>query len=232
MNKVGIIQSNYIPWKGYFDIIHEVDIFIFYDDVKYTKNDWRNRNKIKGANGTFWISVPVPKESVRHKIEQVELKDHSWQAKHFESIKSHYLNAQNFSEYEEFLRSIYLEKTWTNLSELNQTTIKAICQLLGIKTQFLRSSDFKLEGEKTDRLVSLLKQVDADYYLTGPKAKEYMEEFKLAEAGIELAYKDYSGYPEYDQLWGPFEHNVSILDLLLSCGKDSPFYIWGWRDRK
>jgi len=230
MNKVGINQSNYLPWKGYFDIIHDVDVFIFYDDVKYTKNDWRNRNKIKGTNGSFWLSVPVSKESVRLRIDQVQLKDPSWQAKHFESIKSHYLNAPHFDEFIEFLASIYKRKVWTNLSELNHYTIKEICKLLGIKTEFLLSSDFELQGKKTDRLISLLKQIDAEYFLTGPKAKEYIEEQKFVEAGIELRYKDYSGYPEYNQLWGKFDHNVSIIDVLLNCGEKSPYYIWDWRE--
>jgi len=230
MNKVGINQSNYLPWKGYFDIIHDVDVFIFYDDVKYTKNDWRNRNKIKGANGSFWLSAPVSKESVRLRIDQVQLKDPSWQAKHFESIKSHYRNAPHFDEFIEFLVSIYKRKVWTNLSELNHFTTKEICKTLGIKTEFLLSSDFELQGEKTDRLISLLKQVDADYYLTGPKAKEYIEEQKFVDAGIELRYKDYSGYPEYNQLWGKFDHAVSIIDMLFNCGEKSPYYIWGWRD--
>lgn len=230
MNKVGINQSNYLPWKGYFDIIHDVDVFIFYDDVKYTKNDWRNRNKIKGTNGSFWLSVPVSKESVRFRIDQVQLKDPSWQAKHFESIKSHYHNAPYFDEFIEFLASTYKRKIWTNLSELNHYTIKEICKRLGIKTEFLLSSDFELQGKKTDRLISLLKQVDAEYFLTGPKAKEYIEEKKFVDAGIELRYKDYSGYPEYNQLWEKFDHNVSIIDVLLNCGEKSPYYIWGWRE--
>ncbi len=230
MNKVGIIQSNYLPWKGYFDIINEVDIFVLYDDVKYTRRDWRNRNRIKGINGAFWITVPVHKNSNTRRIDQVEIVDSSWQRKHLISFQKNYSKAKFYRDYIDFINHIYSDREWKSLSELNHFSIKEICKLLGIKTKFVLSSDYELKGEKTDRLISLLKQVDADYYLTGPKAKEYIEEQKFVDAGIELRYKDYSGYPEYNQLWGKFDHAVSIIDMLFNCGEKSPYYIWGWRD--
>ena len=66
--KIAILQSNYIPWKGYFDLINMVDEFIIYDDVQYTKNDWRNRNKIKTSQGIQWLSIPVRQENLVQKI--------------------------------------------------------------------------------------------------------------------------------------------------------------------
>jgi hypothetical protein len=122
---------------------------------------------------------------------------------------------------------------WINLSELNQYFVKKICQeFLSVETQFMDSRELEAQGSRQDRLINLLCKVNADYYLSGPAAKEYIDEKGFKGAGIELQYKDYSGYPEYQQLFPPFEHHVSILDLLFSCGPCTPDYIWGWRQNQ
>jgi len=229
MKKVGVIQSNYIPWKGYFDIIHDVDLFVFYDDVQYTKNDWRNRNKVKTAQGAQWLTIPVGSRNGRL-ICEVEISEAYWPKKHWETIKQSYSKAPYFKRYQEFFEYFYLEAIWTNLSELNQTLIKKICkEFLGIQTDFSDSRAYRPQGEKLDRLLDLLQKTGATYYVSGPSAKSYISEKRFQDAGIELVYKDYSGYPEYPQLFPPFEHGLSILDLLLNCGPSAPDYIWGWR---
>ncbi len=228
--KVAIIQSNYIPWKGYFDIIHDVDLFLFCDDLQYTKKDWRNRNRIKTPSGTRWLTIPVG-DSLKRNICEVRPDGHAWQKKHWEAITQAYGRTRFFNRYCEFFKDVYLGKTWTNLSELNQTlTVSIAKDLLGITTEFGDSREYRAEGRKLDRALELLRKVNAGVYVSGPAAKAYIDERRFSEAGTALIYKDYSGYPEYPQSYPPFEHAVTILDLLFHCGDEAPYYIWGWRE--
>jgi hypothetical protein len=230
MKRVGVIQSNYIPWKGYFDIIHDVDLFIFYDDVQYTKNDWRNRNRIKTMQGPHWLTIPVGPHKDKL-ICEIELVDQQWRKKHWETIRQSYAKAAHFKTYKAFFEHVYLECEWPTLSELNQYLTKQICcEFLGINTCFRDSREFQLTGAKQERLLDLLKQVGATSYVSGLSARAYIEDERFEEAGITLIYKDYRGYPEYPQLFPPFEHAVSIVDLLLNCGSTAAEYIWHWRE--
>jgi len=229
VNRVAIIQSNYIPWKGYFDIIHDVDLFIFYDDVQFTTRDWRSRNKIKTANGTTWLTVPVGSR-VDRLICEVQIADQNWQQKHWRSISQAYARAPFFAKYRAFFSAVFLGQNWTRLSELNVYLTKRIAtDFLGIDVEFRDSREFSPQGSKDARLLDILKKVGAQTYVSGPSAKDYIDESAFAEAGIQLIWKDYSGYPEYPQLHPPFEHAVSIIDLLFNVGPDAPHYIWGWR---
>jgi hypothetical protein len=229
MKKVAIIQSNYIPWKGYFDIIHDVDLFIFYDDVQFTKNDWRNRNKIKTVNGLVWLTLPVGKKLDRL-ICEVRLADDGWRKKHWSTIQQAYSKAPYFTMYRDFFEHVYLGMQWSGLSELNQFVIRHISQeFLDIKTDFQDSREFHVQGQKLDRLIDLLQKAGASLYVSGPSAQAYIDDKAFQTAGIELVYKEYTGYPEYQQLYPPFEHAVSILDLLFNCGPSAAYFIWGWR---
>lgn len=227
--KVAVIQSNYIPWKGYFDIIHDVDLFVFYDDVQYTKNDWRNRNKIKTPMGVKWLTIPVGTD-LNRLICEVELTNPVWHKKHWRMIEHCYSKSPFFYLYKELFRHVYLGRKWESLSELNQYLIKHIAvECLNIKTEFHDSREYDILGTNANanhRLLKLLQSLKADTYVSGPAARKYIDEKVFTQAGIKLVYKDYSNYPEYLQLYPPFEHNVSIVDLLFSCGSDSPCYIW------
>jgi hypothetical protein len=162
---------------------------------------------------------------------EVPIPDGPWAIKHYKSIKQHYSRAPHFRRYESFFEDYYLGRKWTSLSELNQTLIKSISRdLLGIRTDFADSRDYLVEGKRLDRLLHLLKQAGASRYITGPSARDYISAEAFSAAGIELVYKSYEGYPEYPQLYPPFEHAVSILDLLFNVGPDAPYYVWGWRD--
>lgn len=230
MKTVVVLQSNYIPWKGYFDLVHDADEFIFYDDVQFTKSDWRNRNKIKTPQGAEWITVPTGTDKDRM-ICEVEIQDASWQAKHWKTIRHNYAKCAHFSRYQSFFEDIYLNRKWTNLSELNQYLIRTISRdFLAIDIEFRDSREYHASGRKLERLLELVTKAGADRYISGPAAKDYIEPGRFADAGIELVWKDYSGYPEYPQRFPPFEHGVSILDLLFNVGPDAPRYIWGWRD--
>ena len=223
-----VLQSNYIPWRGYFDLIHDADVFVFYDDVQYTVNDWRNRNRVKTANGVVWLTIPVGNQNDR-RICDVELRDRSWQRKHWMTIEQSYKRAPHFGRYEAFFRGVY-EREWTSLSELNQSLITSISrQLLGITTDFRDSREFVLEHAKSDRLLSLLQQIGATRYISGPAAKAYLDVEAYAKAGITVLWKDYSTYPPYPQPHGDFASDVSIVDTLMCCGENAPGYVWGYR---
>ena len=229
MTRVAVLQSNYIPWKDYFDIIHNVDVFIFYDDVQFTKNDWRNRNRIKTQAGIPWLTIPTGID-LNRLICEVRLTDPHWQKKHWKSLLQWYGRCLYFSDYRGFFEDFYLRTRWESLSELNQYLIRHIAtSFLGIRTSFRSSTEFALAGRKADRLLELLKQVGTDVYLSGPSGQGYIDARAFQEAGIELEYMDYRGYPEYSQVYPPFVHEVSIVDLLFHVGPDAPYYIWGWR---
>ena len=226
---VAVLQSNYLPWKGYFDIIHGVDMFVFYDDVQFTKNDWRNRNLIKAQTGPSWLSVPVG-QSIDRLISDVTMQDAHWQEKHWKTLIQVYRKAPYFTLFQPFFEDFYRDRIWKNLSEMNQYLITEISgQFLGVKTAFANSSEYGVSGEKFQRLLSLLQKVRATEYTSGPAARSYLDEDTLMSHGINLHYVDYNGYPEYPQHYPPFTHNVSIVDLLFHTGTDAPYYIWGWR---
>lgn len=224
MKKVAILQSNYIPWKGYFDLIRCVDEFILYDDMQFTKNDWRNRNQIKTPSGLQWLSVPVGQD-IRRRIKDVEILSHDWQIKHWKSLCANYARAKNFSVIAEWLEPIYMGELHTNLTQLNRRLIEAVCVYLNISTVIKNSWDYELSEGKTERLVNLCRQAEATVYLSGPAAKSYLDESLFSSAGIQVEWFDYTGYPKYSQLWGDFTHGVTILDLLFNCGKNSPRYL-------
>ena len=221
MRTVAVLQSNYIPWKGYFDLINSVDLFIFHDDVQFTKNDWRNRNKIKTRNGLKWITIPCGFKS--HKlIHEIDLPDSDWQNKHWNLIKENYSKAPYFNQYKNFFENIYLNEKWKNLSDLNQYLIKNISlKFLNIKTQFDDSRNYNIQGKGEDRLINLLKKVNVTKYISGPSGKAYISNNRFLSEGIDLEWMNYNNYPEYQQLYPPFQHAVSIIDILFNTGPNA-----------
>ena len=220
MKSIAILQSNYIPWKGYFDIINRVDEFVLYDDMQYTKRDWRNRNKIKTPSGLLWLTVPV---EVKGKFEQricdTKISDKNWAKEHWNTIQHNYSKANFFKEHKSWLENLYDRAAKEEfLSQVNYIFIKEICELLGIKTKLAWSMDYNGQGSKTERLISICKNANASHYLSGPSAKDYIVENDFREAKITLEWMEYKGYGEYEQLYPPFEHGVSILDMILNAG--------------
>jgi hypothetical protein len=225
--KVAISQSNYIPWKGYFDNIALVDEFVLYDVMQYTKRDWRNRNKIKTPQGTKWLTVPVEvKGKFYQKINETKISDKNWNVNHFNMLKQNYIKSKSYKEVIGFIEDLYLTANQETISQVNFHFLSRLCTYLEIDTKLSFSSDFKLlEEGQTERLVDLCIQLDADQYFTGTAAKNYMEERLFADKKIDVKYYDYSGYKEYEQLYGEFEHSVSILDLIFSEGKNAKHYL-------
>ncbi|MBM3137707.1 MAG: WbqC family protein [Chloroflexi bacterium] len=226
-----ILQPSYIPWRGYFHQIFNSDLFIFYDDVQYDKNGWRNRNQIKTTQGKKWLSIPVKtKGSVTGStpIHQIPIAwDKPWNEHHWRGIQYSYKKAPFFTKYTDYFEEIYSRHP-AYLADFTIATTIEIAKLLGIsRTRFLRSSEISgITGEKTNRLIQLLISVGADEYISGPSARDYIEEEKFKEAGIRLEYMQYN-YPEYPQLYPPFDGNVSIIDLLFMLGPSSLNYITG-----
>jgi hypothetical protein len=225
MKKIAILQSNYIPWKGYFDVIASVDEFVLYDDMQYTKRDWRNRNKIKTPNGLQWLTVPVRvKGRYEQRINETEIEAANWAETHWRSLEQNYRRAPYFDEIAQWLRPIY-EIEFTYLSSLNRKLIESICAYLGIGTRITQSSDYNLIDGKSERLADLCLQLGGEEYLSGPAAKNYIDQEVFVSRGIRLSWMDYSGYEIYPQLWDGFEHGVTILDLLFNCGPNSKIYM-------
>ena len=224
--KVAIVQSNYIPWKGYFDLIDSVDEFILLDEVQFTRRDWRNRNRIKTKDGLQWLTIPVESKSgVLQKISETRVANHEWAAKHLGRIRHSYARAEHFRECDNFLEVLYGNCKSLNLSDINARFIRALCSILNIDTKITPSSEYRISSGKTERLVELCKQAGAETYFSGPAARSYLDERLFERERISVVWFEYTGYPEYPQLYPPFEHAVSVIDLLFNVGtKKAPSY--------
>jgi hypothetical protein len=229
--KCVILQPFYIPWRGYFHQIQKADAFVFYDDVQYEKRGWMNRNRIKTASGSRWLSIPVSnKGSITENIPvneiEIDRTQSVWREKHWKTIRQSYAKAPFFKLYEELLGNFYAREGERFLTDLTIDLTINLARALGIKkTKFYRSSSLNIHGRKTDRLIWILERLGATHYITGAAAKSYIEPEKFAEARIDLEYMVYD-YPEYEQLYPPFDGAVSILDLLFMQGDEAGKFIW------
>jgi hypothetical protein len=222
--KCVILQPSYIPWRGYFDQIDRADLFVYYDDVQYDKRGWRNRNRIKTPQGPRWLTVPVNSHGAQtEKTPICDIRiawDRPWNEEHWQTIRMAYQRAPFFAAYAPLIEEFYRRKD-ERLVDLTIELTTALARAIGIEhTRFLRASDLHVQGAKTDRLLNVLKQVGATSYLSGPSAQDYIESEKFQAAGIELEFIEYH-YPDYEQLYPPYEPQVSILDLIFMLGPQS-----------
>lgn len=224
--RIAIVQSSYIPWRGYFDLIASVDEFVLYDDVQFTKRDWRNRNRIKTPNGPVWLTIPV---HVKGRFEQLvrdtTVSDPRWAEKHWRSIRAHYRRAPFFDDYAAAIEAMYAGAGDPSLSRVNHHCLRALCGMLGIPTPLTWSHDYDLAEERTARLVGICAQAGASEYVSGPSARAYLDEAQFAAAGIRVTYADYSALREYPQLYPPFDPAVSVIDLLVHTGPAALSYL-------
>jgi len=225
MKKVAIVQSNYIPWKGYFDMIASVDEFIIYDDMQFTRRDWRNRNLIKTPQGMQWLTVPVQvKGKYSQAIRETALQNNDWAESHWRSLSLNYTRAAHFSTMRERIEPLY-QARFNTISELNRYFLEAICDILAIGTPITNCWDYRLIEGKSERLADLCTQAGGTIYVSGPAARDYLDETVFAQRNVAVEWFDYTHYPEYPQLWGEFVHGVSILDLLFNCGFEASKYM-------
>jgi hypothetical protein len=225
--RVAIVQSSYVPWKGYLDLIRRVDEFVLLDDAQFTKRDWRSRNRIKTAQGPIWLTVPVQVRGRYHqRIDETLVADAAWAQRHWTTIEQAYARSPGFDAIRDVLRDAY-ERAGAEerLSLVNRTLLEALCGLLGIRTPLVWSTDYGSEGQRTERLVHLCRRAGATTYLSGPAAQAYLDEEAFRAVGVEVEWMRYD-YPEYPQPHGPFEHAVSAIDLLASVGPErAPGYL-------
>jgi len=220
--KIAILQSNFLPWPGYFSLINSVDIFYFYDSVKYTKRDWRNRNFIKGSNGKILITIPIKKSTQNTPIRDIQIS----KTFHIEDLKKTiYKNYKKSVYFDEIYSLIFLNinNNQTSLSELNQSLIKIICNFLEIKTEIRNVNSIESTG-KNEKLIEICNKVNAKIYLSGEKAKNYIDESLFIKNNIRIQWMKYKRY-DYPQLWGEFIPNLSIIDMLFNLGKNAKLHI-------
>ena len=217
--RVAIVQSSYIPWKGYFDLIRSADEFILLDTVQYSKGSWRNRNRIKTKDGLAWLSIPVhTRGHLLQTIADIVVADPAWATRHWQNIRDAYAGAPFFEDYAEPFEAAYKSFRSDRLSHINRALTELACRALGIATRISSATDYRPGQGQTQRLVDLCQQAGATEYLSGPSARGYIDQQLFADAGIDLHFADYSGYREYTQPYPPFEHAVSVLDLLFCTG--------------
>jgi WbqC-like protein family len=229
---VAIVQSSYVPWKGYFDLMNAVDEFILLDEVQYTRRDWRNRNRLKSPSGIRWLTIPVMvKGRYLQRIDETFVSDPSWTVKHWSSLLAWYRRAPCFERYRSLFEHLYLDMSERRLSEINRRFLETLRDLLSIATPITSSCDYPAGAEKTERLLSICHAAGAGRYVSGPAARAYLDEERFRAEHVEVVWMSYEDYPEYEQMYPPFDHHVSVLDLLFSVGDDAPRYMLGAHER-
>src|SRR5947209_1186867 len=209
---ISIIQSSYVPWKGFFDLIGRCDEYVIFDRAQYVKRHWHNRNRIKTANGLEWLTIPVvSKGRFEQPIDEVEI-EKPWAEKHWRTLELAYKRAPFFELFAPTVKRWYEQADKeAKLTAVNLIFLSGIAQLLGLATRIVRDTAYPAEGTKTERLLAIVRAAGADHYLSGPSAKDYFDEALFAKAGVALEWMSYQGYPTYPQLYGPFEHAVTVL---------------------
>lgn len=217
-----MLQPGYLPWLGFFDQLQRADCFIFYDDVQYDKNGWRNRNRIKSANGEpHWLTVPVRVHSLHQRLIDTEIDNRrSWARKHVGTMRQFYARAPYLNRYLPELEHVLLGSNWQRLCDLDLAVIKLMCEWLGLQRTTMRSSELSIGGDRSERLVNFCLHVGANHYLSGNAAQEYLDVELFASHGIDVEWQNYK-HPAYPQQHGDFVPFLSTLDLLFNCGDES-----------
>ena len=217
--------------EGVLDLIRAVDEFILLEDVQYTRRDWRNRNLIKTTDGLRWLSIPVKVKGLRdQRIRDVAIDGPAWAAQHWRAIERSYARAAAFRRFRDQISAAYQRAgREPTLSGVNHVLLVSLCRALGIDTPIRSSVDYRDVEGRTARLVSLCQQAGATEYLSGPSARDYIDEAAFDRAGIRLRFVDYRGYPPYPQLYPPFVHGVSALDLLFNAGDGRASFLLDFR---
>jgi hypothetical protein len=211
---ISIHQPNYLPYYGYFNKIKNSDIFVFLDNVPFSKNSYINRNRIKTHDGIKWLTVPVINNNILNtEIKDVKIFDNNWKWKHLKTIETNYKKTPNYIPIYDLLENIFAIK-WDNIASLNETVITDICKYLNIKTTFVLASNLGVSGKSTDLLLNICKELKADTYLAGSSGINYIEEKKFTDSNISLIYQTFE-HPIYNQHYGEFVYNLSILDMLM-----------------
>jgi hypothetical protein len=223
MKRVVILQPSYLPWLGFFEQMYVCDIFVYLNDVQYTKNDWRNRNRIKTREGMQWLTVPVSFQ-FGQKINEVPINNsYPWYKKHFQALKTWYGKSEYFNIYSEELKEIlYKERTY--LEELDIELTQWMIKKLGLNPKTVLSSDLSVSpGDRQFRLIEICKALGCDYFYEGKSGQNYIDIKLFKSHGIMVEFQNYH-HPYYNQLWlkeQGFVSHLSAIDLLFNHGPDS-----------
>ncbi|MBY5331618.1 WbqC family protein [Rhizobium leguminosarum] len=217
MKRVAIIQSSYLPWRGFFDLISRCDEYVIYDQVAYSKGHWHNRNKIKTATGTRWITIPVmTSDRFGQPIEDVEIKG-DWAQSHFAQIRQAYKTAPAAKVFLPVIESLYKQfEKLQLLTEVNELFLRHVVEMLKLDVVITRDRIYSPRGARSERVLATCLAAGATHYLSGPSAKVYLDEAMFRDAGVTVEWMSYGPYPEYTQLHGPFDGQVSIIDPILN----------------
>ena len=227
--KVAISQPSYMPWRGFFDQVQKVDVFVFFDTVQYTRRSWRNRNRVRGKGDARWLTIPVRSKGLHENktpIHAIQIEwARKWSVSHRRTLEQLYAGAPFYPRYEALLDDVYARRP-ERLADFTIELTIDLARELGIRdTRFVRSSELEISGQKTELVLSALQAVGATHFVNGPTARDYTDEDLLRRAGLSLEYMEYE-YPEYPQLGEPFDAHLSVLDLLFMVGPEAPRYIW------
>ena len=221
MKRVAVIQPGYLPWLGFFELIASSDVFVIYDDVQFDKNGWRNRNRIKTAEGPQWLTIPVLIKGKNKPLNnEVNVKEDLWRKKHLKSLQHNYVKSKYFNDVFGILEKGLNEDT-DKLIDIDMFFVNKIKEYLGIKTDVVLSSDLGVDGgNKTDRLINICRKFGGTHYYNGAAGKELYKKEDFASLGVTLEFQDYK-HPVYTQLYGEFVPYLSVVDLLFNEGKAS-----------
>jgi len=216
-----VLQPGYLPWLGFFEQMRRADVFVYYDDVPYDTHGWRNRNRIKTAQGPRWLTVPVRHHGLgRPRILDVEIDNRTpWARKHVESLRQAYARAAHVSDGLPALQAV-LERPWQRLVDLDIALAGVLASAFGITTRVVRSSSLDLNGERSERLVRICQQLGATTYFSGAAARSYLDVPLFERHSIEVEWQQFV-HPSYPQQHGDFVSHLSAVDLLLNCGPHS-----------
>lgn len=214
-------QPVYLPWLGLFHKIALADMFISFDQVQYLPKDWNNRNKIKTNNGPIWLTAPVLRSGYMEKrLCDLELNNNTpWQRKHWKTLRLAYGKAPYFSRYADFFEDVY-QRSWTTLEQLNTYMLKWFLETLGINVPVYSAGEWEFQGQKSELVLDMCRQVGADNYIFGALGRGYADIEAFEAAGVTPHFQDYH-HPVYPQQHGEFVSHMAIVDLLFNCGDDS-----------
>lgn len=215
------MQPGYLPWLGFFELIYNCDLFVLLDDVQYTRKDWRNRNRIRTKDGWLWLTVPVLTKNKQNQLINEAKINYSinWRRKHLKAIEINYHKAKYFKTYFPELEKKY-SYDFEYLLDLNIEIINWISKALNIKTPIIKSSFLKTEGKREDKIINICKKLDARELYDSKAASSFFDLDKFQENNIKIIFQEYY-HPIYKQLYEPFIHSMSVIDLLFQYGPKS-----------
>ena len=222
---VAIIQSHYVPWAGFFDLIGGCTDVVILDSVAFSKNSFFNRNRLAGPNGDFWITIPVVTHGREgQSISEVKVQDAKWASKHAKSVEQSLCRSPFYAEYSASWLSVYQECFSSNsLSEINRLWLDCVVNQLNLKVKIHNDTDLVIsETEKTERLIQLCQQLNADVYRTGPRGLAYLDISRFNSTGTSVEVIEYSDYYPYRKARDSQVEPVSILDNLANLGPATP----------